>query len=171
MPEFTRRWKYFSTEEGRTPLTELTEPPSVSSVSSFQGTSSDILCSHPAMDSPAGDGGQRNMSQADAFSDHLLSRLRAGSDWLAVHHVAWLRNSPHAADDERFSVALAAWSEMERSLRLVWGYEGCILGPDRSCPPESPVTCDSCVISNSNPTEQRGRDDTETTPRHQNIER
>ena len=81
----------------------------------------------------------------DALSDHLLTRLQAGSDWLTIHHQAWLNGNPNAADDERFSKSLAAWGEMERSLRLVYGYEGCIFGPDQRCPEDAPVRCDFCI--------------------------
>jgi hypothetical protein len=75
-------------------------------------------------------------------TDHLLSRLQSGSHWLTAQPQAWLEGRPDAASDERFSVALAAWTEMERSLRLVFGYEGCVFGPDQRCPDEAPVVCD-----------------------------
>lgn len=78
-------------------------------------------------------------------TDGLLNRLRAGSQWLTAQHLAWLEGSPDAGSDERFSVALAAWTEMERSLRLVFGYEGCVFGPDRRCPDDAPVICDFCM--------------------------
>jgi hypothetical protein len=52
----------------------------------------------------------------------LLKRLVNGQKWLTAQHQAWLDSKPDAASDERFSVALATWSEMERSLRLVFGY-------------------------------------------------
>ena len=56
-----------------------------------------------------------------------------------------LDDKKDAASDERFSVALAAWAEMEQSLRAVYGYEGCIQGPDQQCPQDVLVTCDLCV--------------------------
>ena len=83
--------------------------------------------------------------RTDAFSDHLLSRLQAGSRWLTAQHQAWLDKKQGAASDERFSVALDAWAEMERSLRLVYDYQGCIFGPDQRCPEDAPVRCDGCL--------------------------
>jgi hypothetical protein len=83
--------------------------------------------------------------QPDALTDHLVGRLQAGSQWLTAQHEAWLEGNPDAARDERFSVALAAWGEMERSLRLVFSYGVCVFGPDRRCPVNSRVTCDFCA--------------------------
>ena len=82
----------------------------------------------------------------DQVSDKLLSRLQAGTHWLTVQHQAWLDNKPLAANDERFSKALASWSEMERSLRVVYGYEGCVMGPGQRCPGDAPVICDACLV-------------------------
>ena len=93
MPEFTRRWNNFPTEQGAPQLTELTEPPYGSSVRASQGTFSGKTCSRPA---------------PDAFSEHLLSRLQAGIRWLTAQHQSWLDDKKDAAIDERFSVALAA---------------------------------------------------------------
>jgi len=80
----------------------------------------------------------------DALSDHLLFRLQAGSQWLTAQHQAWLDDEKVAATDERFSVALYGWDEMERSLRLVYGYEDCIFGAGQRCPGSAPVRCDGC---------------------------
>ncbi|MFQ6026920.1 MAG: hypothetical protein ACE5Q6_05320 [Dehalococcoidia bacterium] len=90
----------------------------------------------------------RNKSQSvqvsNSVTDQLLSRLQAGSRWLTAQHRAWMDAAPDAASDERFSVALATWDEMERSLRLVFGYEGCVMGPDQHCPEDGLVVCDAC---------------------------
>jgi hypothetical protein len=83
--------------------------------------------------------------QPNAITDHLLSRLQSGSHWLTAQHLAWLEGKQNAASDERFSIAVAAWGEMERSLRLVFGYEACIFGPGSRCPEDAPVICDFCV--------------------------
>ena len=130
MPEFTRRWNNFSGEVGVTPVTQVPEAPYVTSGTSLQGTLSEKTCSRP---------------DPDAFSDNLLSRLQAGTRWLTAQHKAWLDDKKDAAGDERFSVALAAWDEMERSLRMVYNYEGCIFGVDQRCPQDALVTCDGCL--------------------------
>ena len=75
----------------------------------------------------------------DALSDHLLSRLQAGSQWLTAQHQAWLSEDSAVTNDELFSVALAGWDEMERSLRMAYGYEGCIYGPNQQCSQDAPV--------------------------------
>ena len=75
----------------------------------------------------------------------LLSRLQAGCDWLTWHHKAYLADNPNAADDKRFSLGLEAWDLMERTLRSVFGYEGCIFGPGKACPADSPTRCDACM--------------------------
>jgi hypothetical protein len=84
-------------------------------------------------------------AKPNAVSDNLLARLQAGSRWLTAQHLAWLEDKQDAVGDDRFSVALAAWDEMERSLRMVFGYEGCVFGPDRRCPDDAPATCDYCM--------------------------
>jgi hypothetical protein len=88
---------------------------------------------------------EKSPFQPNDLTNHLLSRLQSGSHWLTAQHQAWLEGKPDAANDERFSVALAAWTEMERSLRQVFGYEGCICGPDQRCPEDAPVTCNFCM--------------------------
>jgi hypothetical protein len=70
--------------------------------------------------------------------------LQAGSAWLTEAHLAWLDEKTGTANDEKFSVALAAWTEMEQVLRSVFNFEGCIHGPDRHCPDAAPVRCDFC---------------------------
>jgi hypothetical protein len=89
---------------------------------------------------------EQSRFQPNEVTDKLLSRLQAGSQWLTAQHQAWLDDRPEAANDERFSVALAAWSEMERSLRLVFRYEGCVFGPDQRCPDDAPIRCDACAV-------------------------
>jgi hypothetical protein len=86
------------------------------------------------------------ISPAQAIAANtLLSRLQAGSQLLASQHDAWLEGKEDAASDERFSAALAAWDQMERLLRQVFGYEGCVFGPDRRCPEGATVVCGYCV--------------------------
>jgi hypothetical protein len=82
-------------------------------------------------------------------ASRLLSRLRAGGKWLTSQHKAWLEGKRTAVSDERFSAALEAWDLMERSLRMVFGYEGCVFGPDRRCPEAAPVVCDFCAKDKS----------------------
>ena len=74
----------------------------------------------------------------------LAQAAENSSQWLTAQHQAWLDDKKDAASGERFSVALDGWAEMERSLRLVYNYEGCIFGPDQRCPEDAPVTCDGC---------------------------
>ncbi len=95
MPEFARRWNNFSTEEGGNPSDISARSPYVTSGTSLRGTFSEKTCSPPAQ---------------DAFSDHLLSRLQAGSQWLTAQHQAWLDEDSAVTNDELFSVALSAYA-------------------------------------------------------------
>jgi hypothetical protein len=81
---------------------------------------------------------------ANPLVDHLLDRLRKGLEWLTAQHQAWDNGDPDATSDKAFSAALAAWTEMEQSLRAVFDLEGCVLGPDQQCPEDAPVRCDAC---------------------------
>jgi hypothetical protein len=83
--------------------------------------------------------------QSNALTDGLLSRLQTGSCWLTDQHLSWLEGNPDAVSDARFSTALDAWVEMERSLRMVFGYKSCVCGLDLRCPEYSPVICDFYV--------------------------
>ena len=56
----------------------------------------------------------------------------------------WLDGAPKASSDERFILALDGGAEMERCLRLVYGYGGCIFSSDQRCPHDAPVTCAGC---------------------------
>jgi hypothetical protein len=83
----------------------------------------------------------------------LLARLKAGQKWLAVEHRLWITDDPQAASDAKFSAALAGWDSLERVFRCS-GYAGCIWGPGGSCPEDSPVLCDGCVMGTAKPAEQ-----------------
>lgn len=74
-----------------------------------------------------------------------LSRLRKGSQWLTDAHKAWAEGSPEAQADERFSVCLAEWDNLERTLHQCAGYEHCIYGVGKRCPDEAPLSCDPCI--------------------------
>jgi hypothetical protein len=89
--------------------------------------------------------GRSEISLSPPAADHLLSRLQAGSRWLTTQHEAWLEGKGNAASDERFSATLVAWDGLERVLRQVYGYDGCIFGPDRRRPGEAAVVCDFCT--------------------------
>ena len=148
MPEFTRRWNNFSTEVGGNPSATSARSPYVTSGTSLQGTISGETCSRPAPETFFAGGeakGVKSLFKPDVLSKHLLARLRNGSQWLTAQHAAWLDDAPDAATDERFSVALSAWAEMERSLRMVYDYQDCIFGAAARCPEDAPVQCDFCV--------------------------
>jgi hypothetical protein len=141
MTEFTSKWQKFSPEGSGIAVSKVAKAPSDTfdtSIAEGLSQKNFTACTGPQPNDPACN---------NAYVDHLLSRLRAGSQWLTAQHQAWLDSKPDAASDERFSVALAAWGEMERSLRLVFGYEGCVFGPDQRCPYDAPVICDSCVVA------------------------
>ena len=77
--------------------------------------------------------------------EQILSRLKAGSQWLMEAHLSWVSEEPNSPADEKFSIALAAWDLLERKLRTECRYEGCVYGPGQRCPTDAPVMCDACV--------------------------
>ena len=79
-----------------------------------------------------------------ASTSEMLRRLRVGQRWLTEQHRAYLAEDPAAASDEKFSIALAAWDQLERVFRCS-GYQGCIWGEGQRCPKDAPVICDQCV--------------------------
>jgi len=88
---------------------------------------------------------EKSLSQQKAVTETLLTRLQAGSHWLTAQHEAWLAGNVDAANDKRFSAALEAWDALERLLRTVFNFEGCIHGPSGRCPADAPVVCDFCL--------------------------
>jgi hypothetical protein len=131
MAEFQPRWGKNNLLEH--PKTYPTEPTKVSGRENFSPTSPE---NHPTKPTEV----LRN-----AVSDALVSRLQSGSRWLMDAHLAWLSGKPDAANDDKFSIALAAWSEMEHPLRVVFGYSACIFGLDRRCPADAAALCDFCA--------------------------
>jgi hypothetical protein len=92
---------------------------------------------------------EKSSYQPTTESETVLSRLRAGTEWLTAQHQAWFVDRPNAESDERFSTALEGWDLLERKLRQEFGYEGCIHGPGQRCPEDVPVVCDFCAGGNS----------------------
>jgi len=72
----------------------------------------------------------------------LRDRLRRGLIWLTAQHQLWLGDDPVAVSDEKFSKALAAWTEIEQVYRCAV-LAGCI--NENGCPVASPVMCDACI--------------------------
>ena len=75
----------------------------------------------------------------------LLPRLQFGSRWLTSQHEARLAGNAEGKNNERFSTCLESWELMERTLRNVYGYEGCIFGPGDTCPTASRTRCEACT--------------------------
>jgi hypothetical protein len=86
----------------------------------------------------------RCQTPSNPAADALLSRLQAGSQWLTAQHQAWIDGAESAVSDQKFSVALAGWAQLEQELRAL-GFEDCIFGVGGRCPDDAPVSCDFCV--------------------------
>jgi len=81
----------------------------------------------------------------DTPLEDLLQRLRKGSRWLATEYPKSLRDD---YDDDALNVlakSLATWDGLEKELRAVHSYRGCVLGDNERCDPDAPVVCDYCV--------------------------
>ena len=85
----------------------------------------------------------RRQVPADAGLRSLLERLRRDQAWLTEHcdtHLAGLEaEGPYVA-------SLMAWDVLERLLRRLYGYQGCV-NESGSCPPAAPVCCTHCATS------------------------
>lgn len=44
-----------------------------------------------------------------------------------------------------FIESLHDWADLDESVRNIFGFKGCIWGPDQKCNPESPVVCVDCA--------------------------
>ena len=87
-------------------------------------------------------------AQRDEALGRCLERLRKGHTWLTDTHLRLLEERDvYAGMERRFIVALDGWTGMEGSLREVWEYPLCVMGPGKRCPDDSPVACQACVDS------------------------
>ncbi|MFH1140196.1 MAG: hypothetical protein V1724_00675 [Chloroflexota bacterium] len=77
----------------------------------------------------------------------LLDRLRKGIQWLTTTHKELMATEVlHTRQEALFLKALDEWDRLEAQLRTVFPqYQMCVLGPERRCPEEAPVTCRWCA--------------------------
>ena len=78
----------------------------------------------------------------------LRERLRKGIDWFAsVDKDLWdINGNPSKIGtklENKMSMAVHKWAELERMLRNLYEYEGCIMDSG-SCPEDSIVNCTAC---------------------------
>ena len=78
-----------------------------------------------------------------ALSKHL-ARLREGHKWLSKTWKEMETEAPDGKVERQFLKALDARAGMEREVRLLYGFRGCVTGPE-GCPEASPVRCESCA--------------------------
>lgn len=74
-----------------------------------------------------------------------LARLRKGQSWLtnAFAQIADIDGVGGPAV-RGFLTAFDFWCDMEKWVRWIFDYEGCVIGP-RGCAPGAPVICDHCA--------------------------
>ena len=125
MPEFRSKWLEKLTETPRYRGGKRNKSPFATSATAILGRS------------------EENPEALPESAVLLIERLRNGSQWLAQEHSLWLSEDPIASADDKFSHALASWTELERVFRCT-GYGGCIFGPDQRCPVDAPAKCDGC---------------------------
>ena len=63
-----------------------------------------------------------------------IARLQTGQTWLLDHHQRWQTGDLTAASDAEFSRVWNRWWKMDERLRTDYGFQGCVFGPDGSCP-------------------------------------
>lgn len=84
----------------------------------------------------------------------LLNRLRAGITWLTAAHESLCRMEDNLAlageQYERlrvkFLAALDAWDGMDKMVRELYGFKGCVTGAGQRCPDSAPVGCRYCCV-------------------------
>ena len=72
----------------------------------------------------------------------VLARLQAGQTWLLDQHRRWQTGDLTAASAVEFSRIWNRWWDMDERLRAKHGFEGCVYGPDGTCPDGFP--CRGC---------------------------
>jgi len=100
-------------------------------------------------------------SHAPIATAKLRRRLKKGVDWfVSIDSKLWDKdgnaiNLGHTGPQKgptkielKVSQSLAKWLELERLLRVLYEYEGCIFGDYKGkpklCPKDSPVRCSHC---------------------------
>ena len=100
----------------------------------------------------------RDGTLAPVKAGELRARLRKGIDWfVAVDPKLWDENDYPVAGGSRLPIGwngsaletkmmdqLLKWLELERLLRTLYEYKGCIYDSGE-CPDDSPVKCSGCV--------------------------
>ena len=71
----------------------------------------------------------------------LLARLRAGQAWLVAHYDAYMDG---LEPEGPYVASLIAWDTLEKLLRTLYHFEGCIC-ESGACAPEAPVWCSACA--------------------------
>ena len=86
------------------------------------------------------------------YQADLTDRLRKGIDWLSSTSAELLAmTEPNAGVgswvEALFVESLDLWDRLERQLRAVYGFPGCVMdsGEGQQCPDRSPVRCLACV--------------------------
>ena len=78
-----------------------------------------------------------------ANAEALLDRLRTGHQWLLDQHQRWQNDDTTAVGDAEFSRVWNSWWGLDEQLRTEHGVQGCIYGPDGTCPDGFP--CQGCA--------------------------
>ena len=71
----------------------------------------------------------------------LLKRLRAGQAWLVAHYDAYMDG---LEPEGPYVASLIAWDTLEKLLRTLYHFEGCIC-ESGACDPDAPVWCSACA--------------------------
>ena len=71
----------------------------------------------------------------------LLQRLRRGQQWLSQRYDAYMDG---AECEGPFVASMVAWDTLERLLRRLYGYQGCI-SETGACDSGAPVWCAACA--------------------------
>lgn len=73
-------------------------------------------------------------SEINDEAHQRIARLQTGQTWLLDQHHRWLTGDLDAAIDLEFSRVWNAWWDLDHLVRSEYGFKGCVLGPNGSCP-------------------------------------
>jgi hypothetical protein len=76
----------------------------------------------------------RELKQYFVEEQRLITLLRAEQPWLLDQHDRWQASDSTAASDEEYTQAQNSWWEQDKKLRTIYGFQGCLSGPDDTCP-------------------------------------
>lgn len=104
-----------------------------------------IKAPQPLPDSLIGELKANRETIVEYLSGEIQTRLIKGHEWLCSEYEGSFADNYTEQERDRFAHGLWTWDCLERQLRIIHGYQACVLGEGRRCAPDAPVLCDACT--------------------------